>query len=552
MQPLQQGSVGLVSQSGGVLGALLSRATARGVGFSKLVSTGNEADLDVLDILEYLLHDDETRVIALYLEGLRNGARFRELAEQAAHVGKPIVVHKVGRSEAGARSAVSHTGALAGRDEVYEALFTQVGAFRTRSFTELIDVTAALATGRRLHGNRLGVLTSTGGAGVLIADACGVLGLETPPPDPATAARLSSVLVGESAVPDRNPVDVTLAGLKSEIFSEASAAMLESPVYDALVTVVGASGLASPDLAAGPIVAAQATTAKPVVAYVSPYAPDILQRLNQQGVPTFDTPEGCAAALGALRQFALPFPRSNPNHPPVVGDPPPDVPSGTLNELESKKFLQKFGIRCVRESAAATPQEAAQLAASFGGRVVALKVLARDLSHKSDVGGVAVGVAIEEVSARGAALLAEVHRFAPTAHVEGLLVQEHLSGVEMIVGVRRDPLVGPIVLVGAGGVAAEVMHDTAIRLAPVSQGEARAMIDSLRSAPLLHGYRGRPLADIDALAECVVTLSEIAARLGDRLGEAEINPLFVLPAGQGAVAADALVVLGQVDDHRRG
>jgi acyl-CoA synthetase (NDP forming) len=459
-------------------------------------------------------------------------------------------VHKVGRSEAGARSAISHTGALAGRDEVYDALFTQVGAYRTRGFAELIDVPAALATGRRMRGNRLGILTSTGGAGVLIADACGVLGLETPPPDAATAARLAGVLIGESAVPDRNPVDVTLAGLKSEIFSAASSAMLESPVFDALVTVVGASGLASPDLAAGPIVAAQDTTDKPVVAYVSPSAPDIVQRLNQQGVPTFDTPEGCAAALGALRQFAAPASRSIPNRAPPSTD-LLDLPSGTLNEVESRHLLARFGIRGVRESTAITPEEAARLAAELGSRVV-LKVLARDVPHKSEVGGVAVGVLAADVASRAADMLAQVHQRVPEARVEGLLVQEQIDGIEMIVGVRRDPLVGPIVLVGAGGVAVEVMHDTVLRLAPVGLDEALAMIDSLRSAPLLRGYRGRSPADSIALAECIVALTEMAAQLGERLLEAEINPLFVLPAGQGAVAADALVVLGQPEDQRRG
>lgn len=544
LKPLQLGHIGLVSQSGGVLGSLLSRATARGVGFSKLVATGNEADLDVLDILEYLLQDDETNVIALYLEGLRNPGRFRALAQQAAEHGVPIVVHKVGRSDAGARSAVSHTGALAGADELYDALFEQLGVYRTRTFGELIDVPAALASGRRMTGNRLAILTSTGGAGVLVADSCGVLGLETPPPDEPTRQRLAQVLVGEGAVPDRNPVDVTLAGLKSEILSEATAALLDSPTYDAAVIIVGASGLANPDLAAGSIVASLSSSDKPVLAYVSPYAPSILQHLNQRGVPTYDTPEGCAAALAALHRYAAsPAPGAGASTP--VGALPPalhHLPHGALNEYEAKRLLADFGIPAVRETIAATPVEAGAVAASFGERVV-LKILARDLTHKSDVGGVDVGVAAEAVADRATAMVANVRRQRPDLHLDGLLVQEQIGGIEMIVGVRRDPQLGAAILVGAGGVTAELLGDTAIRLTPVDFDTAQSMIASLKSAPLLRGYRGRPAADVDALARCIVALSNLAEALGDRLLEAEVNPLFVLPQGQGARAADALVIL---------
>ena len=310
LAPLTPGKVGLVSQSGGILGSVLSRAEARGIGFSRLVGTGNEVDLQVEDIIEYLLDDVETSVIALYLEGLRDVARFRLLAVRARELGKPIVAFKVGRSEAGARSASSHTGAMAGSDRVYDAMFEQHGVFRAATFADLIDVAGALATGRRPRGNRLGVLTSTGGAGVLVADACGVKGFESPPPDPPTAGRLAQLLPGEAALAERNPVDLTLAGLRSDIFKSAIAALLDSPTYDALVTIVGSSGIAQPELAAGPVLEAQAASDKPLLVYVSPYAPNIVAYLNRRGVPAFDTPEGCAAALSSMARAAAPFEQS--------------------------------------------------------------------------------------------------------------------------------------------------------------------------------------------------------------------------------------------------
>ena len=301
---LPVGAVSVISQSGGMLGALLSRGAAHGLGLSKLISTGNEADLDVCDVLEYLIDDPATQVIAMYLESVRRPQRFRETVGQAVGRGKHVVVFKIGRSEAGALSATSHTGALAGEDRMYDALFLQVGAIRVGALGDLIDVSAALVSGKTLGGSHLAVLTSTGGGGALIADACGVHGFSTPAPDQATVARLRAALVGEGAAADRNPVDLTLANLRSETYRDTIAAMVDSPLYDALVVVVGSSGLGDPALAAEPVRVAASATAKPVLVYVNPHALNIVRYLNSVGVPAFDTAEGCAAALVALRTRA--------------------------------------------------------------------------------------------------------------------------------------------------------------------------------------------------------------------------------------------------------
>jgi acyl-CoA synthetase (NDP forming) len=296
----QVGKIAMVSQSGGILGSILSRAAWRGVGLSHLVATGNEADLEVCDFIEYLIDDPATSVIALYLETLRNPSRFRSIAAKARRAGKAIVVYKVGRSEPGARSAASHTGALSGEDRLYDGMFEQLGIIRVTRYSDLIDVPMALTAGVKLTGKRLAILTSTGGAGGLIADVCGLAGFDTPPPGAKTARRLGALLHHDGFAADRNPIDLTLAGLSPAVVKGAIDALMKSRDYDAVIPIVGSSGVGRPDLVAVPVIDAFKTAGKPLVVYTSPSAPDIIKRLNASGVPAFDTPEGCAAALEAV------------------------------------------------------------------------------------------------------------------------------------------------------------------------------------------------------------------------------------------------------------
>ncbi|GAB1578449.1 acetate--CoA ligase family protein [Bordetella petrii] len=549
MDDLQRGPIAVVSQSGGVLGAMLSRAASRGIGFSKLVSTGNEADLDVADLVECLLDDPATAVIALYIEGLRKPAAFRAAALRAARLGKPLVVFKVGRSESGARSAVSHTGALAGADRMYDALFAQCGVIRAQTFADLLDIPAALSTGRRLAGRRIAILTSTGGAGTLVADSCGLAGLDTPAPDDTTAARLDALESGGDAVLSRNPIDLTLAGLKPELLRGALGALLASPGYDGAVVIAGSSSLQHPELVSGAVRDCLRDSDKPVLVYVSPHAPHIVAGLNRQGIPAFAAPESCASAFAAmLARGAAPAA-------PPAGRVPADeaawraagkqvraLSAGPLHEADSKALFARFGIPAVREAIAATPAEAAAAATALGERVV-IKVLSRQLAHKSDIGGVAVGVPAADAEARGRAMLQAV-RAATDAPVEGLLVQEMVrGGVEMILGLHHDPQLGPAVLLGMGGVAAELFNDTALRLLPLTRADAEAMVGQLKTRALLEGYRGAPRADIPALVDAILAFAHMAGELGDKLAEAEINPLFVLPEGQGVKAADGVAIL---------
>ncbi|AOB32528.1 6-carboxyhexanoate--CoA ligase [Bordetella sp. H567] len=560
MESLQGGGIAVVSQSGGILGSLLSRAAAAGLGFSKLVSTGNEVDLEAADFVDHLADDPATQVIALYMEGLRNPEKFRRAALKAARAGKPVVVYKVGRSESGARSAASHTGALAGEDRVYDALFSQVGAIRAQTFADLLDIPAALATGRRLRGRRVAILTSTGGAGTLVADSLGVAGFETPPPGPETAARLRDLQKNDQIVLDRNPIDVTLAGLQPELLRNTIATLLDSADYDAVITVVGSSALAQPTLAAGAIAASLGQSDKPVLAYVSPHAPAVLANVNRAGAPAFTAPESFAAVLsamlartaregtaGAATETALTAGAAAPKSgggtasPSAAPAAPAGLPTGSLNEAQARALFAHYGVPSVSERTVTDAAQGRREAQAFDAPVV-LKVLSSRITHKTEAGGVAVGVAPDTVGDAIEAMAARV-RERTGIEPEGYLLQEMASGVEMIVGVHRDPQLGPTLLLGLGGVTAELFQDTALRLLPVDRATVQDMLRSLKAWPLLDGYRGRPKADVKALEDAVLNFAAMAVQLGERLVEAEINPLFVQEEGRGVRAADGVAIL---------
>jgi len=541
-----KGPVGIASQSGGILGAFLSRASARGIGLSKLVSTSNEADLEIADFITYLANDPETKVIALYIETIRHPERFRVAAMRARAARKPIVALKIGRSAAGAQAAASHTGALAGSDRAYDAFFRELGIIRAQTFGDLIDIPAALATQPILKGRRIAILTSTGGAGTLIADSLGMAGFNTPKPDAATVDKLMAAMPQGQGALDGNPVDVTLAGLRPEILKACIGALLDSESYDALAVIVGSSGVHQPELISDAIRAAAPDGSKPVLAYVSPHAPAAAARLTQQGVPAFNAPEALASAAQALwmagQRTKAPYQQAPSGAGPELSF---DL-RGPLNEVQAKTLFTAFGLPCVREEVVANATEARAAAARFAGPVV-LKMLSAKITHKSDVGGVAIGVDVDAIGPRLDHMRQEVQRHTGI-EPDGFVIQEMVSagGLELILGSHRDAL-GPVILLGLGGVAAEVMQDTVIRLLPpdkmLTREEALTMTKDLKTWPLLDGYRGRPKLDVDALVSAIVAFSAMVSRLGGKLKEAEINPLFVLPAGQGVRGADGVAVL---------
>lgn len=547
MDEFPKGSVSVISQSGGILGSLLSRATACGIGLSKLVSTSNEADLGLADFVDYLVDDPSTKVIVLYIECIRHPEKFRVAALRAKVAGKPIVVYKVGKSEAGMQAAISHTGALAGSDKMYDALFKQVGIIRANKFSDFLDIPAALASDRVLKGKRIAILTSTGGAGTLIADSLGEWGFETPAPDEGTAKRLRALQPGDQAVLDRNPIDVTLAGLQTDLLRGAISALLDSPTYDALILILGSSSLSMPDLMAGAVRACMQTSDKPVIAYVSPHSPVAGALMTKLGVPTFSQPESCSVALSSMLRVsklkeiqtlegALAKLPENLNI---------DSQHGCLNEHQAKNLFLAFGIPAVNEVVVKAANPNLKLTKEFGEKVV-LKIVSSEIMHKTEVGGVVLNVPISEINHKLTEIVSEVKSKSGYT-IEEFLVQEMvLGGMEFMVGMHRDPL-GTAILVGMGGVTAELFKDTHMRLiAPgkaLSAQEALEMLMELKIWPLLDGYRGRSKCDVDALVKAIVRFSGLVAALGERLIECEINPIFVFGEGKGVKAADGIVVL---------
>jgi acyl-CoA synthetase (NDP forming) len=514
METPPAGTTSLVSQSGTMLGTVLSRGAARGLGFSKLVSVGNESDLGVGELAELLAEDPETRVILLFLETVRDAERLAAAARKAHAAEKPVVAYKLGRSALGAALARSHTGALAGADRALDAYFRDCGIVRVDMLEALIEI-APLVAGRRppalARKPRVAVVTTTGGGAASVVDRLGTLGIET--------------MAGDAGAPI---MDLTMSATPQK-YAATLDALLAAPGCEAVLAVVGSSAQFHPQLAVEPILAAK-PGAKPLAAYLTPHAEKSLALLASRGVPAFRTPEACADALAAY--FAWRAPRERPSAAAPAW--PAGLPrEGRLDAGEALRLVASLGIPVAEFAVARAPAYAHSIPYP-----VAAKLLSPALEHKTEAGAVALGIADRRAfDERVAAMLA-----AGNASVEGVLVQRMESGLaEAIVGYRDDPLVGPVVIVGAGGVLAELHEDFALRIAPVSEQEATEMIREVKGLAPVRGYRRLPQGDLEALAAAVTALSRLALVAGRPVAEAEINPLIVKE--KGAAAVDALVVL---------
>ncbi len=537
MDVLPAGTTSVVSQSGTMLGTVLSRGAARGLGFAKLVAVGNEADLGVGELVELLAEDRDTRVILLFLETVRDAPRLAAATRKAHAAGKPVVAYKLGRSGLGAALARSHTGALAGSDRAIDAYFRDCGIVRVDQLETLIEI-APLVAGRAppalARAPRVAVVTTTGGGAASVVDRLGMLGLEAAAPDEPLRAQLSALGVPLRVLASDSPiVDLTLAGT-TYTYDAVLQALLDSDSCDAVLAAVGSSAMFHPQLAVEPILHAP-PRAKPLAAFLTPHAERSLALLAAKGVPAFRTPEACADALAAF--FAWRAPRAQAALPAVAW--PDGLPrAGPLDEAQALALFAALGVPVAELAAARAPEYAHAL-----GYPVAAKVRSPDIAHKTEAGGVALGIASRaEFDARVPAMLAAVAAAHPDARIDGVLVQRMESGlVEAIVGYRHDPLVGPLVLVGAGGTLAEIYRDYALRLAPVTEEDAQAMIGEVKGLATIRGYRNLPRGDVAALARAVAAVSRLALVPGQPVAEAEINPLIV--KRDGVVAVDGLVIL---------
>ena len=537
------GRIGVASQSGGYGGYLLKHLMMRGLGLSQWITTGNEADIDVGEALAWMAAQPETEILLGYIEGVRSGANLIAALELARAHGKPVVMMKVGRTEEGRRAAASHTASLTGEDEVYGAVFEKYGVFRPRTTEEMLDVCAALSLGKPLKGPRVGVISISGGVGVQIADYVSDAGLSMGRlPQPAQEALRALV----PACSPNNPIDMTgLVTTNHDIMEKALDVTLASGAFDATIIFLGIAG-AAPSMA-GPLQQAIANACgrhpEQLVSVAVTAEPDMVRGYADRGLLTCEDPSRAVATLAALDHFRR-LGAAPPSPAAAVAEAPDLPPGRALNEAETKRLLAAIGIAAPREALARTPEAAAACAAEIGFPV-ALKIVSPDLPHKSEYGGVRLRLgAQQDVAAVALEMLAAVAMRRPDARIDGFLVSEMIEGgVETILGVHRDPVFGPVVTFGLGGVLVELFKDAVCALAPVGLNAARAMIGKIRTAPLLTGYRGGPAHDVEALARAICALSAFVARHGDRIESLEVNPLVVRPGAGGVLALDAAIEL---------
>jgi acyl-CoA synthetase (NDP forming) len=539
------GPVSCAFQSGGFGYAIVNLAEAQGLGFRYCVSTGNEADIDMPELLSAFLDDPGTSAVFAYLEGTPDARRLLEVGRRSLQTGKPVMIWKAATTDAGIKAAASHTANMTGSADLYRAALRQAGLIEVDDVEPIVDVAKLFAQGRLPEGNRVGVLSISGGSSIVFADAAVKGGLTLPPFSPATIAALRKV-VPAYASPE-NPADVTASFFNNMgLLTEALGIVLADPNIDQLaILLASVSGPAAAG-ACTAIAAAAAASGKPVhVAWSGRHAKsaEAVAALTNAGVPFLTTPVRLARAAAALARFAEDRRRLLPRRPPGVRLPPSlELPAGavTLNEAESKAVLAAFGIPTARELLVPSGADAVAAAAGLTPPF-AVKIVSRDIAHKTEAGGVLLKVARDSLAEAVRTVTANATWAVPGAKVDGVLVSEMAEGVEALIGVINDASFGPVVALGLGGVLTEVLKDVTYRIAPFDLDTAREMIADLRAARLFDGYRGQPPADKEALARALVAASQMAAALGDRLKEADINPLFVGPAG--VVAADALVVL---------
>lgn len=525
---LPPGKVFVASHSGSMIGALVSRGKARGVGFAGLVSVGSEVDLNVGEICAATLDDPAIEGYLLFLESLRHGPELRAFARAAHARGKPVIAYKLGRSAAAAEMATTHTGAIAGEDDIADAFLKDMGVARVGVLEALLE-TFPLARRIPLESapKRVGVVTTTGGGAAMAVEQLGIRGVVVEPPSADTLKRLEQA--GLPCTPGR-VLDMTLAGTKYETMKATLDILLTAPEFDLVLAVVGSSARFQPQLAVKPIVEC-AGGPKPLAAMLVPDAPEALAALTAAGVPCFRAPEACGDAIAAV------LARRRPGQDPVL---PAPGPTRTLSEAEAYGVLHELGVphapvalRCFGEAPAPLP---------FAYPVVA-KVCSAEIPHKTEVGGVLLNIGSdEELAAALATLRRNLDERAPKAACDEVLVQPMQKGLsEVLVGYRVDPDAGPIVMLAAGGIWAEVAKDRSIRLAPVTVETAREMVAEVNALKPLTGLRGKARGDLEALARTVSALSQLALKPELGIAEAEVNPLLVLPEGQGVVAVDALV-----------
>ena len=548
----EPGVVSMVSQSGGFGFSVMNLSSKDGgLKFRQMVTTGNEIGVSTLDFIDYFIRDPQTEIIAAYLEGAKDAHRLPEIGDRALAAGKPILIWKVGNTEQGQKAAASHTANLGGAMALYQAAFRQKGIIQVEDIQDLVDYGRAFRCGRLPRGNRVAIMTISGGAGILMTDECIARGMQLSQLAPETLAKLREIVPSFGSL--NNPVDVTAAIFNDlSLINRTMQTIIDDPNVDCLAMINASLQGELAQTIATEIVAVAAKTDKPVLIAWSArdaVAPEAYALLDAARIPHYKSPVRCGRALCALSWYAEARRRNEAQR----GEQPLRIEkhdvkqrlagqSADVAEHAAKRILADYGIGVTQEELATNQTQALAIAQRIG-YPVALKVQSPDISHKTEAKAVRLGVASDqELAAAYDEVLANARAYRKDARIEGVLVQEMVTGgVEAILGVTNDPLFGPAVMFGLGGIFAEVLKDVAFRLAPVTPSMAREMIAEIKGYPLLAGARGRAPADVDALADAIVRLSALAVDLKDHVAELDINPLFVFERGKGVKAADALI-----------
>ncbi len=543
MRHERPGRIALVTQSGAMMGGLLLNGEDAGADVGMYAHVGNAMDISMEEVVEYALDDARIDVVALMIEGLREPARFVAAARRARALGKPLVVFKAGRSEQGREAVMSHTGALAGSDEIFAAVCREQGILRVDECEDLLPLAALLTAWKNKAppgGGGLLVFTLSGGAASILADECAAAGVPVPRLSQATLARLRALL--PDYVKADNPLDVGGAVFSDpELPREAMAVALADPAVDAVLWVgVGAPRDERSRLWLDQAIEVIEASDKPgALIPVSGHPQEAgFGRARASGIPVLRSLRAAATLIGHAREARRPGVAAVLPSGAVPALPRAD---GLLDEVQAKRILAELGIAVPASRVAADAQQVAECARVLG-RPVVVKGLADGVTHKSELGLVALALATPQAAAQAARAM---QQRAPQLRFKGFLVEAMAPrGVEVVLGIKRDPAFGPVLMFGLGGIAVELFRDVAFGTCPMSAEAAQALIARTRAASLLAGFRGAPAADVPALVQAITRLSQFAAQHAGRLAELDINPLTVLPAGQGVMALDAVMVLG--------
>ena len=538
----KDGRIGVVSQSGAFGAHFFVLLRERGLGFSYWATTGNECDVEFADCVRFMAEDDGTDVILGYMEGCRDVDKLYDAFEFAHSKGKPIVMMKVGNSDIGAHAAASHTASLAGSNEVYESVFKRFNVYRARTARELVDIGYACSFGQFPKGDRLGIVTVSGGAGVLMADAAADVDFNVAPMPQKTQKMLKELIPFAGT---RNPVDTTAMFYNDwSLLTKNFDAMLTDGNYDSIASFFTSFAF-SDDLTDSLMEAIRPIRKKfpdrPMALSIFG-SPHNIQKLENEGILAFEDPAETIWALSALARLHAGFQRKLPVRPKIPAS-TPKVPAKQLNEYQAKRLMKKAGIPAGCESLTKSAADAAKAAARIGFPVV-MKIVSPDILHKTEIGGVVLNLSSQSAVRKAFGdIMANATKAEPDARIDGVLVAKMIGGgVETILGTFRDPAFGPVVMFGLGGIFAEALKDVTFRVAPFGTKEAAEMIREIKGYTILQGARGAPPADIPALAKALSNLSIFAAANADTLESVDVNPFVVHPKGEGAVALDALIV----------